>query len=116
MLTLSGVSYDATAGNLLGNVAISAVGASLNFGSVSGSITQVNGGYNLGGTVNTLSLSLGELDVNLPFASIQATNVVFSYQTGTAPAKMLLGAKGVNLILGPGSANTSGIQVAKATL
>ncbi len=116
MLTLSGVSYDATAGSLLGNAAIAATGASLNFGSVAGAITQVNGSYNLGGTVNTLSLSLGELDVNLPFASLQAMNVVFSYQTGTTTAKMLLGAKNVNLILGPGSTNTSGIQVAGATL
>ncbi len=77
----------------------------------------LSGSYDLSATGRTLNLRLEQVAVNLPFASFSATGVVFSYQTGnTAPEKMLLGAKGVTLIIGPGSANTAGIQVTNATL
>ncbi len=72
----------------------------------------LSGTYDFSPAGQSLKLSLERLDVNLPFAMLHASGLVFSYQTGNATLQtMLLGAKGVTLTLGPGSGNTAGIQL-----
>ncbi|HLP78333.1 MAG TPA: hypothetical protein VK327_15615, partial [Candidatus Paceibacterota bacterium] len=114
-LTFTDVSYY-MGGSFAGTVSFDA-GASLDLGSaLQTTASHISATYNF--ETKVFNASIDDFALSIPgFVSVTGTGVAVSYQPGTGTSKFLVGATGLNVLMGNGSgASAVGVQISNATL
>lgn len=118
-LTFTDVSYT-VGGSLSGTVTLDTATATLSLGSaLETTASHLNVTYNL--KTGVLAGTMDTFDVTLPgFVDINGSGLALSYNPvgdGTGAATILIGAKGVNVLLGSGTdPNAVGVEISNATV